>query len=91
MAETMVRTRMDALLAESKVKGHRQALLANAKLTPSDLALCRQDLECMTREQIPTIGDTLKAMGSSDGDPMAMVQICQPPEHSASNDSQGAP
>ncbi len=79
---------MDVLLAESEargeargvVKGRRASLLdlmANAKLTPQDLELCRRGLEQMAPEQMPTMGDLLKVIMASDNVPTEIVRMCQ--------------
>ncbi len=97
VAERMVRTRMDALLAESEargvVKGRRASLLdliANAKLTPQDLELCRRGLEQMAPEQMPTMGDLLKVIMASDSVSTKIVQMCQPPQSSETSNSGSA-
>ena len=90
----MVRTRMDALLAESKAEGkaegHREnllALLASTKLTPQERELCRRGLERMTLEQMPDFGEVLKVILLSEDDLSALVLMCQPPELSDPDDA----
>ncbi len=85
VAERMVRTKLDALLAESEAageaRGRRETLLdlvAHAQLTPQELDLCRQGLERMALAQMPDPGDILKVIMMSDRDPTVIIQMCQP-------------